>query len=244
MLIKYLRLIVAVVNAFQILWFKFPRASREKKLALIQNWSNNFLKVLGLHLHVEPSHESRQASAVNLVVSNHVSWLDVLVIQSICPSVFVAKLEVQRWPMIGHLATACGVIFVDRGSTQAARKMVDDVAAALHHGYTVAGFPEGTSGEGDTVHVFHANLFEAAIKNDSRVLPMALRYTHAHTNAICREAAFVGELGFLDSLHRIIKTGRINVRVKLGPALPPQGHSRRTLAHLSHQHVAMQLEAL
>lgn len=130
MLIKYLRLIVAVVNAFQILWFKFPRASREKKLALIQNWSNNFLKVLGLHLHVEPSHESRQASAVNLVVSNHVSWLDVLVIQSICPSVFVAKLEVQRWPMIGHLSTACGVIFVDRGSTQSARKMVDDVAAA------------------------------------------------------------------------------------------------------------------
>lgn len=244
MLIKYLRLIAAVVIAFQILWFKFPRASREKKLTLIQNWSSNFLKVLGLHLHVVPSYEIRQSSAVNLVVSNHVSWLDVLVIQSISPSVFVAKLEVQRWLMIGHLATACGVIFVDRGSTQSARKMVDGVAAALHHGYTVAGFPEGTSSEGDAVQVFHANLFEAAIKNDCSVLPMALRYTYAHTNHICREAAFVGELGFLTSLHRVIKTERIDVRVKLGPALATQGHSRRTLAHLSHQHVAMQLEAL
>jgi 1-acyl-sn-glycerol-3-phosphate acyltransferase len=226
------------------LWFKFPRASREKKLALIQNWSSSFLKVLGLQLHLALFHESHEASTVNLVVSNHVSWLDVLVIQSICPSVFVAKLEVQHWPMIGHLATACGVIFVNRSSTQSAQKMVDDVASALHHGYTVAGFPEGTSSEGDTVQVFHANLFEAAIKNDSRVLPMALRYTHAHTDAICREAAFVGELGFLASLHRIIKTGHIDVRVKLGPSLPPQGHSRRTLAHLSHQHVAIQLKAL
>jgi 1-acyl-sn-glycerol-3-phosphate acyltransferase len=244
MLIKYLRLIVAFANAFQILWFKFPRASREKKLALIQTWSSDFLKLLGIRLCVMPFHEHRQASTVNLVVCNHVSWLDVLVIQAIRPSVFVAKLEVQRWPMIGHLATACGVIFVDRGSTQSAHKMVDDVAAALHHGYTVAGFPEGTSSEGHMVQVFHANLFEAAIKSDSRVLPMALRYTHAHTAALCREAAFVGELGFLASMHQVIKAGPIDVRVKLGPALTPQGHSRRTLAHLSHQHVAMQLETL
>jgi len=244
MLIKYLRLIAAFANAFLIVWFKFPRATREKKLALIQTWSSELLRVLGIQLGAVTFNQSLPTSGVNLIVSNHVSWLDVLVIQSVHPSVFVAKLEVQRWPMIGHLATSCGVIFVDRGSTQSARKMVDDVAAALHHGYTVAGFPEGTSSDGHTVQVFHANLFEAAIQSDRRVLPMALRYTHAHTDDVCHEAAFVGELGFLASLHQIIKAKPIHVRVKIGTALPSQGHSRRTLAHLSHQHVAMQLETL
>lgn len=244
MLIKYLRLIAAFANAFLIVWFKFPRATREKKLALIQTWSSELLRVLGIQLGAVTFNQSLPTSGVNLIVSNHVSWLDVLVIQSLHPSVFVAKLEVQRWPMIGQLATACGVIFVDRCATQSARKMVDEVTAALHHGYTVAGFPEGTSSEGRSVQVFHANLFEAAIKSDRHVLPLALRYTNAHTGNLCREAAFVGELGFLMSLHKIIKIRRIDVRAILGSALIPQGHSRRTLAHLSHQHVAMQLEAL
>jgi 1-acyl-sn-glycerol-3-phosphate acyltransferase len=244
MLIKYLRLLCAFANAFWILWFIFPRAHREEKLAHIQNWSNYVLKLMGIRVHVDAVATSTERNKPQLLVANHVSWLDVLIIQSIHPCVFVAKSEVRQWPLVGAMAHACGVVFVDRSSPTSARKMVDDVMNALHHGYCVAGFPEGTSSEGHAVSVFHANLFEAAIHRDVNVQPLALRYTEAHTRQMCVKAAFVGDIGFVRSLHQIMCVQHIEVGVKIGKALSPQGHSRRTLAHLSHHSVAMQLYCL
>jgi 1-acyl-sn-glycerol-3-phosphate acyltransferase len=244
MLFKYLRLIAAFAKAFAILWFQFPRASREQKLAHIQAWSTHVLKAIGVRLNVTPSSAQIGSNNIQLWVANHVSWLDVLVIQALQPCVFVAKSEVRHWPLVGHMAQACGVVFVDRSSSSSARKMVDDVASALHHGYCVAGFPEGTSSEGHDVSLFHANLFEAAIDRGVEVVPLALRYTDARTGLLCMQAAFVGDLGFMQSLHQVIRTSHLTVGVKIGSTLSPQGHSRRTLAHLSHRSVSSQLQTL
>ncbi len=244
MLIKYLRLLAAFANAFAILWFKFPRASREQKLSHIQAWSAHLLRVLGVRLNITPSSTFIWPNKTQLLVANHVSWLDVLVIQALHPCVFVAKSEVRQWPLVGSMAQACGVVFVDRSSSSSARKMVDDVASALHHGYCVAGFPEGTSSEGHDVSLFHANLFEAAIHREVEVLPLALRYTDPSTGQLCMKAAFVGDIGFIESLHQVMCTPRLSVDVQIGKTVSPQGHSRRTLAHLSHRCVVAQLEAL
>lgn len=244
MLTKYLRLLAAFSAAFLILWFQFPRATREQKLAHIQAWCTKVLHIMCIHVNISPSSTLGGANSIQLLVANHVSWLDVLVIQSLHPCVFVAKSEVGQWPLIGTMAKACGVVFVDRRSPSSARKMVDDVASALHHGYCVAGFPEGTSSEGHVVSLFHANLFEAAIHRDAEVLPMALRYTHARTGETCQKAAFVGDIGFIESLHQIMGTSDLRVHVQIGKTLSPQGHSRRTLAHVSHRSVVNQLAVL
>lgn len=244
MLIKYLRLLVAFAKAFAILWFKFPRASREQKLAHIQAWSRHVLEVMGIRLNIAPSSTFIWPNKIQLLVANHVSWLDVLVIQALQPCVFVAKSEVRHWPVVGSMAHACGVVFVDRSAASSARKMVDDVGSALHHGYCVAGFPEGTSSEGHDVSLFHANLFEAAIHRDVAVLPLALRYTDARTGSLCLKAAFVGDIEFIESLHQVMGTSHLAVDVQIGKTLSPQGHSRRTLAHLSHRSVLSQLQSL
>lgn len=244
MLIKYLRLLAAFAHAFLILWLKFPRATRERKLAYIQAWSTHALEVMGVRLNIAPSFTSIWSKETRLIVANHVSWIDVLVIQALHPCVFIAKSEVRRWPLVGRMAKACGVVFVDRNSSSATRKMVDDVASALHHGYCVAGFPEGTSSEGHDVGLFHANLFEAAIHRDVEVLPLALRYTDGDKSNLCLKAAFVGDVGFIDSLHQVLEIPRMTVYVKIGKTLSPHGHSRRTLAHLSHRSVLNQLQAL
>jgi hypothetical protein len=73
---------------------------------------------------------------------------------------------------------------------------------------------------------------------------LALRYTDAITGALCLEAAFVGEIGFLESLHQVMQMPVMHVSVRIGKTLSPQGHSRRTLAHLSHRSVVAQLEAM
>jgi 1-acyl-sn-glycerol-3-phosphate acyltransferase len=166
------------------------------------------------------------------------------VIQALRPCVFVAKSEVSQWPLVGRLAKACGVVFVDRSSSSSARKMVNDVASALHHGYCVAGFPESTSSEGHAVSLFHANLFEAAIHRDADVLPLALRYTDPSTGQLCIKAAFVGDRGFIASLHQVMCMHQVDVDVTIGKTLSPLGHSRRTLAHLSYRCVVSQLTAL
>lgn len=245
MLIKYLRLIHAFARAFWILWIKFPRLSRERKLDEIKNWSKNTLKILGIEVIHETSLTHIETSPSPLMlVANHVSWVDALIIQSIQPSIFVAKSEVRSWPIVGSIATSCGVVFVDRGSPSSARRMVDDLSSALHNGYCVAGFPEGTSSEGCTVSLFHANFFEPAINHNIQVQPLAIRYTNPHTGDLCLKAAFIGEIGFVQSLHQVITSTGILAKVHAGDLLSPQGHSRRTLAHLSHRSVSSQLELL
>jgi 1-acyl-sn-glycerol-3-phosphate acyltransferase len=246
MLIKYLRLLHAFGHAFWILWIKFPRLSRDKKLEAIQIWSQNTLNILGIQVvHETPLVPMVHEGVPRLLVANHVSWVDALIIQTIQPSIFVAKSEVKSWPIVGSIATGCGVVFVDRGSPSSARRMVDELSSALHHGYCVAGFPEGTSSEGTSVSLFHANLFEAAINHNIQVQPLAIRYTNPHTGGLCMKAAFVGDIGFVQSLHQVMSSRcGIQAKVHVGDMLSPEGHSRRTLAHLSHRSVSSQLELL
>lgn len=245
MLLKYIRLLHAFAHAFWILWIKFPKLSKEQKLQAIKNWSQNTLNIIGIQVVNEAPHVPTDSiNMPRLVVANHVSWVDALIIQTIQPSIFVAKSEVRSWPIVGNIATACGVVYVDRGSPSSARRMVDDVSSALHHGYCVAGFPEGTSSEGSSVSLFHANLFEAAINHNIQVQPLAIRYTNPQTGALCLKAAFIGDIGFVQSLHQVMTSSGIHAKVHVGNPLSPDGHSRRTLAHLSHKSVSSQLELL
>ena len=242
---KYARLIFSFIEAFWILWVRAPHWSRDKKWAEIQSWSQRTLRIMGVTVQLHASQDvSSLPAAPVLLVSNHVSWLDVLVIQSLQPSVFVAKKEVRTWPVVGAIAQACEVVFVDRGSPSSARKMVADVSDALARGYRVTGFPEGTSTEGVGVRTFHANLFEAAIDQSVDVHPLALRYIHATTGEHCQVAAFVGDIGFMESLHKVMCAPSICVSLLMGEPLSPQGHSRKTLAQLSHRCVSAQLESL
>jgi 1-acyl-sn-glycerol-3-phosphate acyltransferase len=246
LLIKYLRLLQAFFRAFWILYVQFPNLNREEKLLAIQTWSAETLAVMGVTVKVVGQiHRPPLSNTPQLLVANHVSWLDPVVIQTVQPSIFVAKQEVRRWPVVGAIAQACGVVFVNRGSPSSARKMVTQVADAMQSGHNVAGFPEGTSTLGHTVEMFHANLFESAIHQDVPVQPLALRYTSSQTGAHCTRAAFVGDLSFLRSLHQVMRArDGICITLHAGPCLLPQGHSRKSLALLARNSVMTQLEAL
>jgi 1-acyl-sn-glycerol-3-phosphate acyltransferase len=246
LLIKYLCLLRAFFRAFWILWVQFPRFNREEKLFAIQNWSTQTLAVIGVTVKVEgPIQRPPLSNTPQLLVANHVSWLDPVVIQTVQPSIFVAKKEVRHWPVVGAIAHACGVVFVNRGSPSSARQMVTKVASAMQSGHNVAGFPEGTSTSGHTVEMFHANLFESAIQQDVPVQTLALRYTDMQTGAHCTRAAFVGDLSFVRSLHQVMSVrDGICITLSAGPCLMPQGHSRKSLAALARSCVTTQLEAL
>ena len=244
-LMVYLRLIQTFLQAYWTVWFEFPRLNQAQKMAAIQTWSRQALSVMGVELASEsPNQKPVDGVAPTLWVANHVSWLDILVIQAIHPCVFVAKSEVVRWPVLGRLAQACGVIFVDRQSASGVRQMVHQVIDVLNQGLCVAAFPEGTTSAGHTVGVFHANVFEAAIHHHLAVQPIALHYSDSRTACWCPQAAFVDDMGLIGSLHQIIQTGGIRASARMAEPLSAIGHSRRTLAHLSHQTVSAHLRVL
>jgi 1-acyl-sn-glycerol-3-phosphate acyltransferase len=112
-----------------------------------------------------------------LVVSNHLSYLDVLVYASLMPCIFVAKQEVREWPMFGRFATMAGTIFVDRERHGANRGAAAAMEEALADGVTVVLFPEGTSSDGRTLLRFHSGFFEAAVKANAVVRAAAIGYT-------------------------------------------------------------------
>jgi 1-acyl-sn-glycerol-3-phosphate acyltransferase len=92
-----------------------------------------------------------------LLVSNHVSWLDILVINAVRPARFVSKADVRHWPLVGELITAAGTLYIEREKRRDAMRVVHRMADSLREGDVVAVFPEGTTGSGLDVLPFHAN---------------------------------------------------------------------------------------
>jgi 1-acyl-sn-glycerol-3-phosphate acyltransferase len=117
-----------------------------------------------------------------LVVSNHLSYLDVLAYASISPCVFVAKREVRKWPVFGAFATMAGTIYVDRERRAANGGAAALMEQALSADVPVVLFPEGTSSDGSAVLRFHSGFFEPAIRTGAVVTAAAIGYASSTTD--------------------------------------------------------------
>jgi 1-acyl-sn-glycerol-3-phosphate acyltransferase len=235
---KALRLVAQISRGALIVWWYFPRLEQAQRLVHIQQWASRILEIL--HIEIECTGVG-SAGRAGLIVANHLSWLDILVIQSLSPGVFVAKAEVRHWPVFGAMAQACATIFVERLSLRSTSCMVDSTVAAMEQGWSVVAFPEGTSSDGSTVAAFHANIFEAAIRAAAQVQPLALRYVNPETGVATQAALFIGEMGLLTSLRQIMATSAIRAQVRIGGNLSCDGHTRKSLARQAHQRVQAQL---
>jgi 1-acyl-sn-glycerol-3-phosphate acyltransferase len=151
-----------------------------------------------------------------LLVSNHLSYLDVLAYASAMPSVFVAKREVREWPVFGIFATMAGTIYVDRERRAANGGAAALMEEALAAGVTVVLFPEGTSSDGREVLRFHSGFFEAAMRADAAVTAAAIGYS----SRTAEEAtlAYHGEDVFGMHLVRTLGQRNLEARVAFGTA--------------------------
>ena len=183
---------------------------------LAQWWYRRLLGVLQIHVRWKGE---RDPSA-RLVVANHVSWLDIVVIGAQVPARFIAKREVRDWPVIGWLAQAAGAFFIRRGSGSS-KALVERLQPHMQSGGSVVLFPEGTTTDGSTVRVFHARIFDAAVASQSPAQPLALRYGRAPDGAAV--APFIGDDDFFPHLLRILATPALQVEATLLPAVACEG---------------------
>ena len=244
MFITYIRLVFAFLQAFWILFINFPKSNNDEKRLATQQWSAKILSILGISVEVIGELDTTSPQLYRMLVANHISWLDPLVIQTLQHSIFVAKQEVSKWPVVGLIAKRCEVVFVNRGSPSSTKKMVQSMSQALQQYRCIAGFPEGTSSEGYEVGPFHPNLFEVAIANSCEVIALTLRYKNQANHTMSLEPAFVGDIGFIASLHRVICAPPILVQIVVSNPITPVGHNRRSLAQLAHSKVKAQLQSL
>lgn len=184
-----------------------------------QRWFQGLAKILGLHIVVW----GRPVGGAALVVSNHISWLDVVVLGAQAPFIFVAKREVADWPLIGFLARRSGTLFVARASLRAVSGLVRAIGAQLKAGKRVAVFPEGTTTCGDTVLPFSHAVFQAVSGSGFPIQPVALTYL----GKAAYFAPFLGEEAFVPHLIRLLAIDRMEVAVFWAPPLP--SHERREI---------------
>jgi 1-acyl-sn-glycerol-3-phosphate acyltransferase len=163
-----------------------------------------------------------------LVVSNHVSWLDILVIASVLPVTFVSKIEIRSWPLLGRLASRAGTLFIRRGGKNAANQVTEQIIWYLLRGQSVAIFPEGTTSDGRHVRRFHARLFGAAIHADTLIQPLAICYPHP--GGIHPAVPFVGRVPFYTHGWRVLGEKCIVAELVFCTPIPARQYARRTLA--------------
>ncbi|KUI18788.1 lysophospholipase [Mycobacterium sp. GA-1285] len=163
-----------------------------------------------------------------LVVSGHISWVDVFVIGSVLPGRFVAKSELVSWPGLGLLARLLKVIPIERGNLRRLPDVVRAVTRNLRAGHTVVAFPEGTTYCGLAYGRFRPAMFQAAIDAGRPVQPLRLTYHHAD-GAASTVAAYVGDDTLLTSIRRLVTTKRTVARMHVGSLQLP-GTDRRDLA--------------
>jgi len=189
-------------------------------------WHNRAADILGLGITVS----GPKPHAPSLLVSNHVSWLDITVLGGLTNTAFLSKHEIRRWPVIGWLAAMSGTLFIRRGDGQAGA-ISDQIGRRLRQQGLLTLFPEGTTSDGQNVRPFFSRLFAAAIDTGTDVVPVALRYHIDGTHDPV--APYIDNQPITHNLLGLIRRERTAVHVVFGEAIRHAGHSRKQMAELS-----------
>jgi 1-acyl-sn-glycerol-3-phosphate acyltransferase len=204
----------------------FPALPVERRHERIRWWAAKMLRLIGIELRIE----GVPAPGGSLLVANHISWLDIMVVHAVLPQArFVSKADVKEWPLVARLVDAGGTLYLERERKRDAFRVIHVMAEALRSGQTVAIFPEGTTSTGHGLLPFHANLLQAAIATATPVQPAALRFSDA-THAVSEALEFVGETTLLQSLWRSACGDGVVARLALLPPRDSAGCERRALA--------------
>ena len=210
--------------------FVFPWAGRRLRDAATRRWSRRLLAICNVSVEAASGAPALEHA---LLVANHISWLDIFVINSLTPCRFVAKAEIRSWPVLGWLAAGAGTVFIARGNRRELRHIVKGIVEVLACGERVGLFPEGTVAGQGSVLPFHANLFEAAVDARVAVQPCALAYLDAAGNWH-RGVDYTGDVSFVDSLLTILKGTPVRARLACLAPLEGAGAHRRELAQAAH----------
>jgi len=206
------------------------RGRRMRLGALVcQLWARGTLRILRVRYQLE----GELPPPGSFVVSNHVSWVDILLLASVYPSNFIAKKEVGKIPLVGFLSQYAGTLFIDRERARDAHRMGEELRDLFEAGLTISIFPEGYCADGQSLLPFKSSLFGAAAELEVPCVPAAVHYT-------LPEIVWNDESTVPNHARRLLraarKSGGIQARVSFGP--PLHSPDRKNLAAQAERQVA------
>ncbi|HZY19843.1 MAG TPA: lysophospholipid acyltransferase family protein [Ramlibacter sp.] len=221
------RAFVHVLAGWLTIQLLFPRLGPAQREARVQAWARRMLQLLGIGLQLRGQPPARGPL---LLVANHISWLDILVLHAARHCRFVSKSQVRQWPLIGPLATGAGTLYIERESRRDALRVVHQMAASLRAGDVLAVFPEGTTSDGMDLLPFHSNLLQAAVAAQAPVQPVALQFLETRTGRTSLSPCYIGDDTLVGSLWRTVTGPAITAVVAFGEPQDADGRDRRAWA--------------
>lgn len=186
--------------------------STPERVRILQRWSKDALAAIEVQVNVRGT-----APAVGLLVSNHLSYLDILVYSSILPCAFVSKAEVEGWPFFGKYAGFSATIFVQRDVRSSSHSAAQKIAEYLQSEVAVVLFPEGTTSDGSQVQRFHSSMLQPAIDAGVPVVPCAVSYEGSDAGE--KEVAWWGDMTLIPHFLNLLGKKEIRAKVVFGEPL-------------------------
>ena len=207
--VKLLWTASACLLAYLILLLRLRRTPGHSERAhWLHGWCAVVLPRLGVDFAAEGAMPPR-----GLLVSNHLSYLDIMTLSAIGPCVFVSKKEVRQWPLFGLLATLAGTVYVDRQRAADALRVNEELSQALQSGVLCVLFPEGTSSNGADVLPFRSPLLEAAVQSGDAVTAACIRYELDEGDP-AQDVCYWGDMTFLPHVLKLLSRPTIRARVR------------------------------
>lgn len=221
----------------------FTGKSRRRRLAGNASFFSRIaLRLLGVRVRVRSRARLPKTPEGRLIVANHLSSLDILILASIMPVVFITSVELRRSGLPGLFAIAAGSLFIERRRAIALRREITAVSRAITQGFSVVLFPEGTSFDGSRVRPFKNALFDAAIRSGSEVLPLCIRYSKANGKKISAgdgHAVFYHNIPFLMHVRTILELRTLEAEVAVLERIPAGTiGNRKKMASLLHKEIS------
>lgn len=212
----------------------FPIAGNAGRGRLTRTLAKFSMWVMGIHVRVTGTVPDASAAAIGwasegpgyMVCSNHVTFVDIFALSCVLPVRFVAKKEIASWPVFGLISKRTGTIFIDRTRRRAVLEIAEAMTNAMKEGRNVLFFPEGTTGTGEGLLPFHANLFASAVAAEAPILPVTLRYTK--DGAVTTLVSYAHR-DLFTVLKDICATPGLAVDIQVLPVIEAAGRERRDI---------------
>lgn len=217
-IMRYLKIFLIffhlLIGVFLSLFIFFSIKKIQKKI--IQFWCHTLLLILDVQLSINQNLSLLLKKNHCLVVCNHISWLDIIILNSLHPLCFVAKDNIKHWPIINILAKACDTIFINRDSISGIRN-ISSIVEEMLLSRSICIFPEGTSTNGLTVLKFKSNLFQAAINSKKNILPIAIQYQKNYKSL--PEVGYYGNVSLISSIWNVVRLNKITANLTVLPII-------------------------
>jgi 1-acyl-sn-glycerol-3-phosphate acyltransferase len=219
--------------------FLFPFLPAPVRVRSVRRWSVQLLQMLKVKIRIR-GQVPRISAGNMMLVANHISWLDIYLLNAVCPARFVAKSEVRAWPLVGWLSHKIGTLFIERARRVDAARINREVVETLLDGGRVALFPEGTTSDGSRLRPFHAPLLQPLIDSGGMLWPVGLKFAH-RDGSLNIAPAYVDDMTFGASFARVLGQAVIHAELVFAPPISARGKTRRELARDAEQAIAAAL---